>query len=351
MTAIALAESGGNPGAHNPNGEDSRGLWQINMSPQANGNAPWAQQLDLYDPVDNARAAVGGVPARRRHRTVDGDPRRPWQPLPGVPGRGLAAARGLRRDRHRQLRRPGQLRLAGRARRASAASDPPPPLPPPDIEELPTGPGDINRFLEVALAQSGDRYEMNVVADQNDPDPDVFDCSELVEWAAAQVDVDVGTASYLQYLDMKNASALVDVQQALDTPGALLFTFSNEPVPGGGRPSKAHVAISLGDGRVIEARSTRDGVGVFNAGDRFNYAAFIPGMDYANAGVPVLTAPAPACRCRHHPAATGPARHRPDEPGPVDTDVDMLPDHFEIKYGLMPTRPTPTVTASPTATS
>ena len=31
---------------------------------------------------------------------------------------------------------------------------------------------------------------------------------------------------------MKDAGALVDVQEALDTPGALLFTFSNEPVPG-----------------------------------------------------------------------------------------------------------------------
>ena len=30
MTAIALAESGGNSKAHNPVGEDSRGLWQIN---------------------------------------------------------------------------------------------------------------------------------------------------------------------------------------------------------------------------------------------------------------------------------------------------------------------------------
>ena len=30
-TAIAVAESGVNPDAHNPHGEDSRGLWQINV--------------------------------------------------------------------------------------------------------------------------------------------------------------------------------------------------------------------------------------------------------------------------------------------------------------------------------
>ena len=53
MTAIALAESGGNSGAHNASGEDSRGLWQINMD----AHASWAGQLDLYDPLDNAQAA------------------------------------------------------------------------------------------------------------------------------------------------------------------------------------------------------------------------------------------------------------------------------------------------------
>jgi hypothetical protein len=76
---------------------------------------------------------------------------------------------------------------------------------------------------------------------------------------------------------------------------------------------------------------------VFNAGDRFNYAAFIPGMNYAGAGVPVLTAPGPV-------APPMPPPPPPPDPfaiaqmnqGAVDTDVDMLPDHFEIKYGLLP---------------
>jgi hypothetical protein len=52
MTAIALAESAGGAGAHNPRGEDSRGLWQINV--QAH---PRLAQEDLYDPLVNARAA------------------------------------------------------------------------------------------------------------------------------------------------------------------------------------------------------------------------------------------------------------------------------------------------------
>jgi hypothetical protein len=52
MTAIAMAESGGNPAAHNGNGEDSWGLWQINRDAHA-----WSFQMDLTNPIENARAA------------------------------------------------------------------------------------------------------------------------------------------------------------------------------------------------------------------------------------------------------------------------------------------------------
>lgn len=49
--AISKRESGWNPGSHNPNGEDSRGLWQINVQ-----GSPKYGSWDLYDPVQNARA-------------------------------------------------------------------------------------------------------------------------------------------------------------------------------------------------------------------------------------------------------------------------------------------------------
>jgi len=58
-----------------------------------------------------------------------------------------------------------------------------------------------------------------------------------------------------------------------------LFSFDGEPQPGlSGEPSHAHVAISLGNGKTIEAKGHAYGVGVFDAGDRFNYAGMIPGM-------------------------------------------------------------------------
>src|SRR6266508_6846586 len=51
MTAIALAESGGNTGAHATVGEDARGLWEINVA--AHGE----KYGDLSDPLNNAKAA------------------------------------------------------------------------------------------------------------------------------------------------------------------------------------------------------------------------------------------------------------------------------------------------------
>ena len=53
MTAIAMAESGGNTAAHNNKGEDSRGLGQVNIGPGANTDLAG---FDLFDPSQNAKA-------------------------------------------------------------------------------------------------------------------------------------------------------------------------------------------------------------------------------------------------------------------------------------------------------
>jgi cell wall-associated NlpC family hydrolase len=133
-------------------------------------------------------------------------------------------------------------------------------------------------FLQNALAQAGDPYVWGASASPTDRNPKAFDCSELVKWAAKRAGVDLPDGSWLQYLQLKQQGATIPVQQALQTPGALLFSFSQEPTPGGGRPSQAHVAISLGNGRTIEARGRSYGVGSFDAGNRFEYAAVIPGL-------------------------------------------------------------------------
>lgn len=135
-----------------------------------------------------------------------------------------------------------------------------------------------SQFVSEALRQAGDPYVWGSSASPTDPNPDAFDCSELTKWAAKRVGIDLPDGSWLQYLELQEQGALVPVEQALRTPGALLFSFSDEPTPGGGRPSQAHVAISLGDGKTIEARGKKYGVGTFDAGNRFEYGAIIPGL-------------------------------------------------------------------------
>ncbi|MCY1074283.1 NlpC/P60 family protein [Archangium sp. miwbw1] len=119
-----------------------------------------------------------------------------------------------------------------------------------------------------ALAQNGDQYRLGAEANPNDPNPKVFDCSELVEWAARQVGVTFpdGTMNQLPYIKRNNKT--ISVAQAIKTLGALLF-----------RPG--HVAISLGDGRTIEAKGKKYGVGIFSAHNRkWTTGGLIPGMTY-----------------------------------------------------------------------
>jgi lysozyme-like protein len=87
LTAIAGRESGYNPDAHNPDratGDDSYGLWQINML--GNMGVQRARDLgitnysQLYDPLTNARAAIQLVLSGRNQ----GDPLHAWGGYKGM---------------------------------------------------------------------------------------------------------------------------------------------------------------------------------------------------------------------------------------------------------------------------
>lgn len=293
FTAIAMAESGGDPSANAAGTEDSRGLWQINVSPGVHTNT-WG---DLYDPLTNARAAFdvsgGGAkiqPWSVTHDQHAGTSRDYRQFLPEA--QAAAAAVGAN---------PAAYAVpAGAATAEPTAAD---------------GAAGVETFVQAALNQVGDRYVYGHDVDLADPNPTTWDCSELTQWAAHQAGVEFGEATYIQYLDLKDRGATMDVDQALQTRGALLFTFSSEPTPGGGRPGNAHVAISLGDGRVVEAANPDDGVVISQAGNRFNYAAVIPGLT----GGALDTAPAALM------AAT--------LPDATDSDSDGLTDAFEAMLG------------------
>jgi len=136
----------------------------------------------------------------------------------------------------------------------------------------------LHTFLDSALAQKGDPYVFGAKGAPNDPNPKAFDCSGLTQWAAHQAGFDLDAGAAHQYHQLKSLGMLIPVDQAVHTPGALLFTFDGEP-PTGAEPEEAHVAISLGNGKTIEAANPDDGVNSFDAGGgRFTFAAVLPGI-------------------------------------------------------------------------
>ncbi|HET9729475.1 MAG TPA: NlpC/P60 family protein [Acidimicrobiia bacterium] len=142
-----------------------------------------------------------------------------------------------------------------------------------------TGSGSTQQFLSAALAQRGKPYVWGANAPINDPNPKAFDCSELTKWAAAQAGVSIPDGAAPQYVYLRDHGTLMSVDQALHTPGALLFHFDREPRRAGDFQPHDHVAISLGDGvHTIEAKGSKYGTGVFEAGTHFNYAGVIPGL-------------------------------------------------------------------------
>jgi cell wall-associated NlpC family hydrolase len=308
-TAIAMAESGGNPAAHNPSGEDSWGLWQINVNPAVRENH-WG---DLTDPRVNARAAF--------ELSSGGEHMSPWTVTHD-------SNRGTNHDYRNFLDDASAAsggEYHGDARGVTGyGGGPSTPGTDPDGVAF-GGLGDdgaddgtqaaLQTFLDSARAQAGDPYVWASEADADDDDPDAFDCSELVQWSASRAGIDMPDGSWLQYLHLQEQGQEMTVEEALHTPGALLFSFSSEPTAGSGRPSSAHVAISLGDGTTIEARGRRWGVGEWEAGDRFTHAGVIPGL------------------------ATTLAPELPEVPLPpvdTDTDDDLLDDALEMSLGTDP---------------
>lgn len=122
--------------------------------------------------------------------------------------------------------------------------------------------GQVGRFVALALQQAGKRYVFGAEASPSDPNPRSFDCSELVEWAAARAGISprVPDGSSAQI----NHCRSIPLAQAIRTKGALLWT------PG-------HIAISLGNGKTIEAMNSQAGIRQGNAAGRFKRGGLIPG--------------------------------------------------------------------------
>jgi cell wall-associated NlpC family hydrolase len=408
MTAIALAESGGDSRSHATIGEDSRGLWQVNAA----AHPDLANQFDLYDPAQNAKAAFlashngtdvspwttthGGLAARYlRFRDDaqaaamaygDGPNRGVWtgtigygHPLsPGDPHGGKAPTHDPT-DTHTDGSaavvvgaNPASVTVDGHGGDAygiplddqsaahfgiplDGAPDPSTPAADPHGVTVAAGNDHLRTFLDSALAQRGDRYIFGVMDRLDDPNPGAFDCSMLVQWSAHQAGTDLQRNAWHQYQQLHDQGMTIPVQDAIHTPGALLFSFNSDP-NGSNAPVHQHVAISLGNGKTIEALGAQYGVNEFDATTkRFQYAAVIPGIsDHVGPTGPLpdhpVAVPAPA---DPHPA-TAPAADPHPVPAPVPPDhhdpflarLAVDPDALDTGHGTG-TPATPAVIAPP----
>jgi cell wall-associated NlpC family hydrolase len=346
MTAIALAESGGDSTANATRAEDSRGLWQINMQ----AHPQWAG-MNAYDPAVNARLAYqvshggqdispwtvthGGDAARYLANRAkaqqaaiaygDHDAHGNWAGTAGyghpVPAAGSDASQhtsvygdGYADDSHGGHQGAGDG--FGNAQGHGGNDQ--------------IGPT-TQHFLEAALAQAGKHYVYGAEADLHDPNPQAFDCSELTQWAAAQAGVEIPDGAEAQYDALRAHGQEISVDEAFHTPGALLFHAN----PDG---SVSHVAISLGDGRTIEARNSKLGVGVFDhRGDWLNRAAVLPGLSAPVGSGPPAHGFGPASAAFFGPDVGGSAD--PDGTAGaagLDSDHDGLTDALERALGTDP---------------
>ena len=105
------------------------------------------------------------------------------------------------------------------------------------------------QYAALVRAQVGDRYVLGAEVSPTNPDPSVFDCSELVEWSYARAGVTIRDLASNQY---------ADTVPIADSPriGDLLFLKNNPARPNG----IGHVGIVTGPDEVVEAKGRAYGV-------------------------------------------------------------------------------------------
>ena len=300
------------------------GLFQINYindTPQFREAIGMTDRAQLLDPEMNARAAFhlyqrsGLKPwtAAEGGWTADGDPLYGTDVAAARDGGGAGGGVGDARP---------AVRLFPTPRPSGSPTDEP------GLEP------ELETFLQAALRQDGDTYVFNAHTEPTDPDPEEFDCSELVEWAAEQAGIpNIGEATYLA-VQQHEGRRHDDVGRggAADTGRAPV------PVPGG----RAGARPELPQGRLPrrhQPRRRHDHRGQGHQGRRRGVRrSGRPGLDarrtHPRAWTTIGSGPA-APRCRSRRSLTRwpwPAMNA----NSVDTDVDMLPDLFEVRYWLDP---------------
>jgi cell wall-associated NlpC family hydrolase len=127
-------------------------------------------------------------------------------------------------------------------------------------------------FVTKCLQEEGDEYEMGAEADPGVPctQTEEWDCSGLV-WTKLQElgieDVPRSSTAQLNWCIEKKTT--MPLEEGVRTRGALLLR-------------EGHVAVSLGNGKTIEAMGEKYGVLIASAteGRTFTHAARVPGLSY-----------------------------------------------------------------------
>lgn len=124
--------------------------------------------------------------------------------------------------------------------------------------------GALATFVAAALSKKGCEYVRGASG------PDRFDCSGLVQWSAARAGVTFSKPVTSQWARIQEAGTSLSVETAVGTYGAVLIKIAGK---------RRHIAISLGNGKTIEAMGRAYGVRIGNARGRgWNHAGHVPGL-------------------------------------------------------------------------
>ena len=168
-------------------------------------------------------------------------------------------------------------------------------------------------FAVESLQAAGIRYRLGAKWNGHAPwPPRYLDCSGLVTAVGQRLDLGIGRVhgSSNQWAYCARYGQRVTAAEAATTPGLLCFRVGVTPVN--------HVAVTLGENKTMEARSshTSPQVGVFGAMTSRRWTGFttIPGVTYREE--PVKPPPSPA----------------PPTPTPTPDDTDTEDDDMPVSY-------------------
>lgn len=148
----------------------------------------------------------------------------------------------------------------------------------------------LKLVIAFALSYIGSKYVFGVVVPKKQKNyVGAFDCAEFIAYTAGQaLDVfDYGVRNGDAYTgffqqDAKDKGVIISVERAARIPGAIVLRY---PKPG----AIGHIAWSKGDGKTVEAHSTKYGVIESKIdGRRWDVGVLLPGLAYTE-NLPVKT--------------------------------------------------------------